>query len=90
MWVLRFAAQAAEQMRRLDKAAARRIKVYLDEMIDSGDPRSRGRALSGSLAGYWRYRIGDYRVVAAIEDGRLVVVALQVGHRSQVYRSAPQ
>jgi len=89
MWVLRFAVQAAEQMRRLDKKTAQRIKTYLSEMVASGDPRSRGRALSGSLAGYWRYRVGDYRVIAAIEDERLVVVAVQIGHRSQVYRGAP-
>jgi len=48
-------------------------------------PRARGKGLSGDLAGYWRYRIGDYRVIAEIQDSRFVVIAVTVAHRSDVY-----
>jgi len=86
MWRLVYAKLAADAMRKLDKEMARRIRTYMDDVLGSGDPRSRGRGLSGPLAGYWRYRIGDYRVVAAIEDGQLTVIALDIDHRSVVYK----
>ena len=86
MWSLLYDDRAADQMRRLDKAIARRVRGYMDAVLASGDPRSRGHGLSGPLSGYWRYRIGDYRLIAAIEDDRLVVLALEIGHRSEVYK----
>ncbi|CAB0979424.1 type II toxin-antitoxin system RelE/ParE family toxin [Corynebacterium diphtheriae] len=45
----------------------------------------RGKALTGNWAGFWRWRVGDYRLVAAIEDDRVVIVVVSIGHRSQVY-----
>ncbi|HRP48405.1 MAG TPA: type II toxin-antitoxin system RelE/ParE family toxin [Trueperaceae bacterium] len=50
------------------------------------DPRTRGKLLHGEHAGFWRFRIGDYRVVALIEDRRLVIVAIAIGHRSNIYK----
>jgi mRNA-degrading endonuclease RelE of RelBE toxin-antitoxin system len=52
----------------------------------SGDPRRLGQPLTGDRHGFWRYRVGDYRIVAAIEDDRLVVLVVTVGHRREVYR----
>lgn len=71
--------------RKLDRETLRRVKTYLDEVCTLDDPRSRGRALSGALAGYWRYRIGDYRVLAEIRDTELIIVAITMGHRSSIY-----
>ena len=62
----------------------RRVKVYLDEVCELEDPRSRGKGLTGDLAGYWRYRIGDYRVLIEIRDEQLVIVAITLGHRSGI------
>lgn len=58
-----------------------------EEVSGLDDPRSRGKALTGNLTGLWRYRVGDYRVVCDIEDGRLVIVVVDLGHRSRVYKA---
>ena len=63
----------------------RRVKAYLDEVCELDDPRSRGKGLTGDLAGYWRHRIGDYRVLVEIRDHDLVVIAITPGHRSGIY-----
>jgi len=88
MWELRYADEATDQLLRLDRPVARRIRTYLVDTIATGDPRSRGHGLTGALAGYWRYRVGDYRVIAQIDDDRLVVIALAIAHRSKVYKDA--
>jgi mRNA interferase RelE/StbE len=75
-----------DEAARLDRAALKRIHAYLQATVASGQPRSRGQGLSGPLAGYWRYRIGDFRVIADIQDKRLVVIAIRVGHLSGVYK----
>jgi mRNA interferase RelE/StbE len=75
--------------RKLDKESLRRIKRYLDEVVELEDPRDRdrGRGLTANLSTYWRYRIGDYRVIVEIRDDRLVVIAIGLGHRSAIYRN---
>lgn len=84
-WQLETSAQFDKAARKLDQQVLRRIKVYLDEACELEDPRSRGKGLVGSLAGYWRYRVGDYRVIAEIRDDALVIVAIGLGHRSDIY-----
>ncbi len=86
LWRLETSAEFDRSARKLDSAALRRIKVYLDELVELEDPRSRGRGLSADRAGYWRYRIGDYRVIVEIRDHVLVIVAIGLGHRSEIYR----
>ena len=49
------------------------------------NPRSKGRALLGNLKDYWRYRIGDYRLITKIDDGKLLIIALELKHRKKVY-----
>jgi mRNA interferase RelE/StbE len=63
----------------------RRVKAYLDEVCELDDPRSRGKGLTEDLAGYWRYRIGDYRVLFEVRDDGLVIIAITLGHRSGIY-----
>ena len=63
----------------------RRVKAYLDEVCELDDPRSRGKGLTGDLAGYWRYRIGDYRVLVEVRDADPVIIAITLGHRSDIY-----
>ncbi len=65
---------------------AKRIVDYLADVEAATDPRSRGKGLTGPLAGLWRYRVGDWRVVVDIHDDRMIIVALDIDHRSQVYR----
>lgn len=58
---------------------------YLDDLTTLDDPRDRGKGLSGDLATVWRYRVGDYRVLCELRKVELVILALEVGHRSRVY-----
>jgi len=87
-WEVEFSATAARELNQLDAQHARRILKFLDErvaMLD--DPRSLGKALRGSRLGeFWKYRVGDYRLICKIEDDRLVVLVLRVGHRKEIYR----
>jgi mRNA interferase RelE/StbE len=84
-WALETSPQFDKAARKLDPQVLRRVKVYLDEVCELDDPRSRGKGLTGDLAGYWRYRIGDYRVLVEIRDETLVIVAITLGHRSGIY-----
>ena len=78
---------AERQLRKLDRAVQKRILDWLDDRIEGcKNPRHFGEPLKGDRAGFWRYRIGDYRVLCDIKDSKLVVLALTIGHRRQVYR----
>jgi mRNA interferase RelE/StbE len=82
-----FDSAAVRDLRRLGEDAESRVLRYLRERIaDSSNPRRLGHALTGDRKGLWRYRIGDYRSVAAIEDDRFVVLVVAIGHRREVYR----
>ena len=85
-WRIRFSKEADKALRKFDKQASARILDELEEVSRLADPRSRGKALVGNLAGLWRYRAGDYRVICDIEDEVLVVLVVGVAHRSSVYR----
>nr|WP_245554963.1 type II toxin-antitoxin system RelE/ParE family toxin [Nesterenkonia alba] len=69
------------ELRKLDPQVARRLRSALRAVASLDDPRARGKALTGNLAGHWRYRVGDYRIVCDIQDEKLVIVALDLGHR---------
>lgn len=85
-WVYRFDDRALKELRKLGKNAQRDIIAYLDERIaGEADPRRFGKGLKADLAGLWRYRVGDYRVLCQIMDGELLVLVVAVGHRRDVY-----
>jgi mRNA interferase RelE/StbE len=85
-WVYRFDERAVKELRKLGKQAQRDIISYLDERIAvDEDPRRFGKGLRSDLAGLWRYRVGDYRIVCQIRDGELIVLVVTVGHRRDVY-----
>lgn len=69
-------------MRKLDRGIAARIFEELDEIAKLEDPRVRGK----SLTGVWRYRVGDYRILCDIDDGRLVILVVDLAHRREVYK----
>ena len=86
-WTVDYTETAQKQLRKLDKQVARRILDFLDERVAaSEDPRSIGKALSGPLGSFWRYRIGEYRLICDIQDGQLRVLVVQIGNRREVYR----
>ena len=87
-WTVEFDAAAAKELRKLDPPVARRILAFLRERLASlPDPRSIGEALHGDALGeFWKYRLGDYRIVARIVDRRVLVIVLRIGHRRDIYR----
>lgn len=87
-WTVELSELARKHLRQLDPPEARRILRFLEERIaTAADPRLLGQALKGSELGQlWRYRIGDYRVIADIDDGRVTVLVVRIGHRGDIYR----
>ena len=84
-WKVELTDTAAKQLARLDKTQAQRITKYLRRLMQLEDPRDAGKALTGNWRTYWRYRVGDYRVVCEIRDNEMVIVAVMIGHRGDIY-----
>lgn len=85
-WTLEYDAVARRQLRKLGAAEGKRIGAALLAIAQFEDPRGRGVAMVGNFAGYWRYRVGNYRVIARIEDRRIVITVVAIAHRREVYR----
>ena len=87
-WTVELDRAAARDLRKLDRTTARRILAFLRGRVAAlDDPRSIGEALRGSKLGeFWKYRVGDYRVIARIEDGAVRVLVVRIGNRRSVYR----
>jgi len=86
-WTVDYTETAKKQLRKLDKQVARRILDFLDERVAAAEePRSTGKALTGPLGSFWRYRVGEYRIICDIQDGQLRVLVVQIGNRREVYR----
>ncbi len=85
-WKFEVSDSARRQLKKLDPQVSRRILRFLYERVARLDnPRGIGEALRGRLGEYWKYRVGDYRLIARMEDERLIVLIVEVDHRSQVY-----
>lgn len=86
-WTIDYTDTALKSLKKLDRQAARRIIGFMDERIaPADDPRIHGKALTGPLGSYWRYRVGDYRIICDIQDNLLRVLVVEVGNRKEVYR----
>lgn len=88
-WRIEFDEKAKKDLAALDRTVAKRITAFLRERVAGlDDPRSIGDALKGSTLGaFWKYRVGDYRIIASIEDGALRILVVRVGNRKGVYRT---
>jgi mRNA interferase RelE/StbE len=87
-WTIEFSDDAKRQLRKSGATASQRILTFLESRIAPSDnPRATGAALQGETFGeFWKYRVGDYRIIARIEDQRLTVLVVKVGDRKDVYR----
>ena len=86
IWKIEFDTDVEKDLRKLGHNAQKQILTYLKEkLISAKNPRLFGKSLSGDLKGFWRYRIGNYRAIVKIEEDRLVVLVVHVGHRKNVY-----
>jgi len=84
-WTVEFDKHSLRQLKKLDKVVSRQILDYMEEVSELEDPFTRGSGLKGNLAGLWRYRVGDYRVICDIQAKVVTVFVVEVGHRSDVY-----
>jgi len=86
VWTVEVSDFAEKQLRKLDRQIQKRLIDWLDDRIDGcKNPRHFGEPLRGEMAGFWRYRVGNYRIICEIQDEQLIVIALAVGHRREVY-----
>jgi mRNA interferase RelE/StbE len=87
-WTVKFTPAADKQLEKMDPSIARSINRYiLYRLVEEDNPRRFGNPLTGNLKEYWRYRIGDYRLVCEIVDHELLIVAVRVAHRREVYKN---
>ena len=84
-WTIEYSAKAVKELKKIDKKAASTIIDYLNDIAQQEDPRSKGKALKGDKRQFWRYRVGNYRILCSIEDEELVILATHLGHRKDVY-----
>lgn len=81
-----FSKDALKELKKLDKHTAAMIIGWIRKNLDGCEnPRQHGKGLTANRSGQWRYRVGDYRLLADIQDNRIVILILHVGHRSEVY-----
>jgi mRNA interferase RelE/StbE len=88
VWNIKFDPAAKRELSRLDAQITRRILQFLQERVSVlDDPRGIGEALSGRQLGqFWKYRVGDYRIISKIEDRDIQILVVKIGHRREVYR----
>ncbi|ADY63601.1 type II toxin-antitoxin system RelE family toxin [Agrobacterium tumefaciens] len=88
IWTIEYDVLVQKEMRKIDSQTRQRIRAFLQERVAALDnPRQTGAALQGSeLGSFWRYRVGDYRIICDIQDHKLVVLVVEIGHRREIYR----
>jgi len=84
-WTVRLTESAKKQLAKIDKTAAKRITSYLKSRV-SEEPRSQGKTLKGPFKAYWRYRVGDYRIICELKDDDMVVLVIDMGHKKDIYQ----
>ena len=87
-WIINYSESALRQLKKLDKAIAVRVVDYMDARVATvEDPRTLGKPLTGpKLGAYWRYRVGDMRIICHIQEGKMCVLVIEIGNRREVYR----
>ena len=88
VWAIEFDEAATKSLAKLDRQLANRLLDFLKQRVISlKDPRSVGQALKGSKLGeFWKYRVGDFRIIASIQDQKMIILILRVGNRREIYR----
>jgi mRNA interferase RelE/StbE len=82
-WRVELSATSEKQLSKIGRPDAKRIVAFLRERVAANDPRH-----GVKFKGLWRYRVGDYRVICQLQDSRLVVLVVEIGHRREVYRTS--
>ena len=88
IWQLAFHHRAEKQIRQLPSATQKRMIDFFEQrVLDLPDPLILARPLHGDMAGLWRFRIGDYRVIVTMDRRKMIILALEIGHRKEIYTS---
>lgn len=86
-WQIKFTQTAAKQFSKLDKPIKQRVMGFLENRLaNMENPKQIGKALQGTLSEYWAYRVGNYRILAKLQDQQLLVLIVEIGHRKEVYK----
>jgi mRNA interferase RelE/StbE len=80
-----FTRSALKQLKKIDITNQKKIKQFILDIQELNDPRSKGKALKGKLSNYWRYRVGDYRLICDINDSEIIITVVRIGHRKDIY-----
>ena len=87
MYEVVYSKQYLNSIKKLDKQVIKSITKWIEtHLLDTTDPYFSGKRLTGKLGNYWRYRIGDYRLIVEIRETELVIVAIDIGHRREIYK----
>lgn len=85
-WQIKFDPRAVKELKKIDKKAQKRIIDYLKKQVATQDnPRIFGKSLKGDKRGFWRYRVGDYRIICDLLDDTMIILVIKIGHRQSVY-----
>ncbi|WP_336182266.1 type II toxin-antitoxin system RelE/ParE family toxin [Fusobacterium polymorphum] len=77
---------AVNIIKKMDSSTSKLIRTWIEKnLMNTENPRIKGKLLTGDLKGLWRYRVGDYRILAEIQDDKIVILILDIGHRSKIY-----
>jgi mRNA interferase RelE/StbE len=86
IWQIEWVDQAVKEFKKIDRPAQRNIQKFLKERIETHqNPKRFGEPLRKTFVGFWKYRVGDYRVICQIQEQRVVVLVIRVGHRRSIY-----
>lgn len=84
---VKYSERALKELKKMDKYTRQMIYSWIEKnLVGCENPREHGKALTANRQGQWRYRIGDYRLICQIEDDELIILALSVGHRREIYK----
>lgn len=86
MYTLKYSERAMKQLKKLDKGTQKLILTWVAKNLENSDnPRIKGKGLTANRSGEWRYRVGNYRIICDIRDKELIILALSIGHRRNIY-----
>lgn len=86
MYRVAFTEKALKSLKKLDPNVSKMLLAWVRKNLeDCTDPRQHGKALVGDHSGQWRYRVGDYRLIAEIKDDEIIILLLNIGHRKNIY-----
>ncbi|MCK9544075.1 MAG: type II toxin-antitoxin system RelE/ParE family toxin [Novosphingobium sp.] len=85
-YIVEISPQAKKQLKKIDTYASKKIVTWIDKnLVNCVDPYLQGKPLKGNLSNHWRYRIGDYRLISQIDNNKIKIIIVSVGHRKEIY-----